>query len=346
VGVRVARARDILRDRLTRRGLALPATLAGAALAPSTVSAAAVPTALAASTVKAAIGVAAGKSLAIGGVSAAVSHLTQGVLKTMTLTKKIAVVTACILAVGLVSTGVVWVALQPTQEELAARSKNMNNLRRIALAINELTAIADVKERRYPEAAISKDGKPLLSWRVAILPFLNGCKPLYDRFHLDEPWDSPHNKTLLKEMPEVYAPVTGKAVPRFSTYYQVFVGPGALFERVEGRKPEPSLARLDRDQGTILTGTRGTSVFDVPDDFTILVVEAATPVPWTKPEDLTFDKDKPLPKLGGQFTDGFFVAYVNGIVRLFSKKIDPATIRALITRNGGEQVTPEQLDPE
>jgi hypothetical protein len=110
VNVRASRARDILRDRLTRRGMALPAVLAGSALAPSTTTASAVPAALTASTIKAALQVAASQSLAVGGVSAAISHLTQGVLKTMTLTK-LTIASSCVLAAGIASTGVGWVAM-------------------------------------------------------------------------------------------------------------------------------------------------------------------------------------------------------------------------------------------
>ncbi len=62
-----------------------------------------------------------------------------------------------------------------------------------------------------PKPAITgKDGKPLLSWRVAILPFIEQ-QPLYNKFKLDEPWDSPNNKALIKEMPPVYiCPETGR----------------------------------------------------------------------------------------------------------------------------------------
>ena len=55
-----------------------------------------------------------------------------------------------------------------------------------------------------PAAITDKDGRPLLSWRVAILPFLDRSS-LYAKFHLDEPWDSPHNLSLLDAMPNVYA---------------------------------------------------------------------------------------------------------------------------------------------
>ena len=76
-----------------------------------------------------------------------------------------------------------------------------------------------------------------------------------------------------------------------------------------------------------------------------MVVEAAKPVPWTKPEDLSFenDVDKPLPKLGGQFEGGFHVALSDGSVMFLSNAIKPDLLRALITRNGGEQIGADQL---
>src|SRR6516165_3014449 len=117
-----------------------------------------------------------------------------------------------------------------------------------------------------PSAAIcDKDGKPLLSWRVSLLPFLED-QGLYQQFRLDEPWDSPHNLQLLPRMPRVYAPFNGKRTPEpYTTYYQVFVGKGAAFETRKG-------LRLSQDFPD------GTSK-------TFLIVEAGEPVPWTKPED-------------------------------------------------------------
>ena len=77
----------------------------------------------------------------------------------------------------------------------------MNNEKQIALAMHNYHAAND----HLPPAAIKdKAGKPLLSWRVAILPYLEQAA-LYNKFHLDEPWDSPHNKALIASMPAVYA---------------------------------------------------------------------------------------------------------------------------------------------
>src|ERR1700681_2736714 len=84
-----------------------------------------------------------------------------------------------------------------------------------------------------PAAVCDKDGKPLLSWRVLLLPYMEQ-QALYDQFHLDETWDSPHNLPLLARMPKFYAPFNGKPTPRpYTTFYRVFVGKGAAFE---GRK--------------------------------------------------------------------------------------------------------------
>src|SRR5690242_16231967 len=84
-----------------------------------------------------------------------------------------------------------------------------------------------------PAAVYGKDGRPLLSWRVLILPFLE-LEELYKQFKLDEPWDSPHNLRLLERMPRTYAPFDGSSPPKpFTTFYRVFTGEGTAFE---GRK--------------------------------------------------------------------------------------------------------------
>ncbi len=77
----------------------------------------------------------------------------------------------------------------------------MNNLKQIGLAMHNYESTFGT----FPPAYIADKatGKPLLSWRVAILPFLEQ-DALYKQFHLDEPWDSAHNKTLIARMPPVY----------------------------------------------------------------------------------------------------------------------------------------------
>src|SRR4051812_32675072 len=76
----------------------------------------------------------------------------------------------------------------------------MNNLRQIFLGLHNHH---DTYRTFPPQATTDKTGKPLLSWGVMIFPFIEQQK-LYQQFHLDEPWDSEHNKKLIAQMPEVY----------------------------------------------------------------------------------------------------------------------------------------------
>jgi hypothetical protein len=163
------------------------------------------------------------------------------------------------------------------------------------------------------------DGKPLYSWRVLILPYIEQGA-LYKEFRLDEPWDSPHNIALLPRMPSSYTPPRYKTalVPPHHTICHVFVGKGTPFDGPKGR----------------------TLRSDFPDgrSNTLLLVEAGEPVPWTKPEDIPFDPDGPLPPLRGLFRDGFRACTADGARRFIRYDTPEASLRAAITRNGGEQV--------
>jgi hypothetical protein len=69
---------------------------------------------------------------------------------------------------------------------------------------------------------------------------------------------------------------------------------------------------------------------------TILITEAGKAVPWTKPEDLPFGPDKPLPELGALFSKHFNLVLADGTARNVHKGIHETTLRTVITRNGGE----------
>lgn len=177
------------------------------------------------------------------------------------------------------------------------------------------------KHGRLPPAIVySEDGMPLHSWRVLILPFIEQ-EPLYKQFKLDEPWDSPHNLALLPQMPNTYAPTwdyQGKVGPH-ETVCHVFLGKGAAFEGKEG--------------------LRLPSNFPDGTGNTIMVIEAGNPVAWTKPEDIAYDPDGPLPELYTLFKDGFRVLTANSTGRWIPRDIDEQKLRAYITRNGKEDVT-------
>jgi len=174
--------------------------------------------------------------------------------------------------------------VQPAIEQArtrARRSQSANSLKQIGMA---MLTFHDAKKRFPAAATYGPDGKPLLSWRVAILPYFDN--DLYKQFHLNEPWDSPHNKTLIAKMPPIYRSPASKLKEPGRTNYVVAAGPGTVFSGREGLK----LSDI-RD---------GTSA-------TILTVEVADKhaVIWTKPEDLPYDPKDPAKGLGGLYEGGF-----------------------------------------
>ena len=175
--------------------------------------------------------------------------------------------------------------------EAKYRNYSQNNLKQTGLAIlNYEVANGELPAR----ASFDSNGKPLLSWRVLVLRYQDEME-LYKQFHLDEPWDSEHNKALIDKMPDVYKHpklnVPGKTV------YQAVVGKKCAFDGKDGVK--------------LSSFTDGTSQ-------TIMVVEAAPDkaVPWTKPEDWEMDPNNPLKGLGGLFAgDVFKVLFADGHVQ-------------------------------
>jgi hypothetical protein len=210
-----------------------------------------------------------------------------------------------------------WPAVQSVTEA-SARAQSQNNLKQISLAMLNYHDV----NNRFPPAGLpapgAPGGKPALSWRVAILPYIEEGQ-LYNEFHLNEPWDSPHNLKLLPRIPKTYLLPGEEGGPNGLTKYQVFVGPRTIFE--EGQ-------RISIPH--IVDGATNT----------LLVVEAANGVPWTKPEDLRFDPNGPLPPLGGRFRKGFTAAFADGHTALIPKDTPEKTLKALITRNGDEVVPP------
>lgn len=197
----------------------------------------------------------------------------------------------------------------------AARSQRMNNLKQIGLAFHNYH---DVFGRFAPADNpkwYDKDGKALLSWRVHLLPYLDQAA-LYQQFNLEEPWDSEHNKALLKQMPALFK--TDGVEKEGHTSLATFTGENTPFNGKAGPK--------------IQSITDGTSN-------TILVVEAGADkaVPWTKPADLDVDPEDPLKSLG-KIGEIFQALFMDGAVRVLPQTIEPETLKALITPSGGEVV--------
>lgn len=194
--------------------------------------------------------------------------------------------------------------------EAARRNQSLNNMKQLILA---LLNYESAKGMFPPQAIYSADGKPLLSWRVAILPYLEH-KALYNRFHLDEPWDSEHNRPLVDLMPVVFQNPSQPLPPGKTTYLAV-VGEKCLFDGTAN-----GLSLRDITGGTA---------------HTIAIVEANTELAtdWTKPDDWSFNEKDPKAGLGRAHPGGNTVVFADGHTEFISTTIDPETLKRMFTRD-------------
>jgi len=162
--------------------------------------------------------------------------------------------------------------------EAADRVQAAGNLRSAVIAIHNYHADHN---HLPPPAITAPNGTPLLSWRVIILPYL-GYEALYKEFHLNEPWDSEHNRKLIPRMPDIYKSVGKVHSPEHHTFIQVFVGPGTLFDPQRRSALGPITPHIGWN--------------NIP-----LLAEGGHSVFWTKPEDIPFSVEKGIGPIGGQF---------------------------------------------
>ena len=200
--------------------------------------------------------------------------------------------------------------------QASARSRATNSLKQIGLAMHNFHS---TYQSFPPTASYAADGTPLLSWRVHLLPWLDE-EDLYKRFKLDEPWDSEHNEALLAEMPEVFRSPRAETGPGM-TVVQVPSGPGLPF-----------------------AGKAGTPIAEFKDGTsnTVLAVEAAAAVPWTKPADWSPDVSGDANPVPGLFAapDGtaIFLIADGSVHTVRAADFAPDTLRKLLTLQGGEVI--------
>ncbi len=201
--------------------------------------------------------------------------------------------------------------------EAARASVSANNMRQIGLAMLNY----EDQRRRLPAAGVTGE-RANLSWRVHILPYLEHAA-LYKEFHLDEPWDSEHNKALIDRMPAVYA-TPGREPGAGKTMYLVPTGNGALFQ---GEPNGPLAAQVsDGRSNTIM----------------LVEVDPEAAKIWTQPEDWEFDPLNPKRGLGGhRFGGSCLIQFADGaVLRIRLDDVDPAKLSAAFTRAGGEAIGP------
>ena len=204
--------------------------------------------------------------------------------------------------------------------EAARRSNCSNNLKQIALAMHNYH---DTYNSLPPAYTVNAEGKPMHSWRVLLLPYLEQAS-LYSRFDLNMPWNAPQNMYAAQQMPAVFAcPSSSHAQNSQRTSYQVITGEEMMFN-----------------------GSTPTRFADITDGLsnTLMVVEVEdSAVMWNEPVDLDGATiQNTIARGPGQINSrhpgGAQVALGDGSVRFLSSSIAPEILRALMTRNGGETI--------
>jgi tetratricopeptide (TPR) repeat protein len=216
---------------------------------------------------------------------------------------------------GPVLVGLLLPAIQAARDA-ATRMEGSNNLKMLGLAFWNYHDTYGHFPKRQMELENGREG---LSWRVQLLPFLEESE-LYDQFHLDQPWDSEHNLTLVDRMPAVFS-TPGLHLPPGQTNLVTLEGEGTAMEGDQKLSPAKFTDGLSN---------------------TLLVVEADADqaVIWTKPADLPFDFGNPTRGLGAARQNGFNGLLSDGSVSFFDINLlgdnFAERVKRMATRAGGE----------
>ncbi|HTI50881.1 MAG TPA: DUF1559 domain-containing protein [Planctomycetaceae bacterium] len=203
--------------------------------------------------------------------------------------------------------------------EAARRAQCKNNLKQIALALHNYH---DAYKCFPPQYIADADGKPMHSWRVLVLPYLDQAG-LYAQYKFDEPWDGPNNSRLLSSMPPVYSCPSEGNPGSTMTAYAAVAGPNSIFR---GATPIAIRDISDGASNTLMVGE---------------VLASSASIPWMAPVDVDVTMHPTIGDPAGfssNHVGGAQFTLADGSVRFVSQNIDAQTLEALFTIAGGEQI--------
>lgn len=230
-----------------------------------------------------------------------------------------------VVAMAVVAGG--WLAIAVRQaKDAAIACQCQGHLNQLQLA---LVNYESVNGRLPPAYIVGKDGRPMHSWRVLILPFIDE-RSLYESYDFNEPWNGPHNSKLADKMPGIFH-MPSEPPSSSMTNIVAITGPGTAFP-----------------------GSQSTRKADFTDglDNTILLAEIAdSKINWLEPRDLHVEEmsfivnDKHKPSISCSRTRGPFVVCGDSIrAHQVGPSLRPEALRALTTIAGAERVHIAEID--
>lgn len=204
------------------------------------------------------------------------------------------------------------ISLRKPTEVLSDEQRRLHAAKNVQRVAEALLAYMSKNGTLPPTVVKNEQGIPCLSWRVALLPYL-GYEGLYQKFNLNEPWDTPHNRALLELIPPEFV-----SPERFDekTNIMVATGEACLFD----------LRRPPLSSGDVIDG--------LPNTLLVLEVDDAIAAPWTKPADYEVLHYQPTKRIGHLRGDGTIAAWGNGLLTLLSNSLPPASIYQAMTYAG------------
>ncbi|MGY8771642.1 MAG: DUF1559 domain-containing protein [Pirellulales bacterium] len=192
----------------------------------------------------------------------------------------------------------------------ARRMQSTNNMKQIGIALHNYH---DTFGSLPPAYIPDEDGKPMHSWRVLILPFIEHSN-LHDQYNFDEPWDSPSNLAVAQQMPATYRnPSDDSPMDEFVTTYQAVEGPNAGFDGSTSLKFREFLDGISNS---------------------VLVIENYDrPVLWTQPDDTSVEAFASGKPINGTPTGGINALFGDGSVRHIDQTIGSQQLKDFAIRN-------------
>lgn len=250
-----------------------------------------------------------------------------GVSVSRTTTTTIVIVLVMVLGAGVLGAALLAAFLMPgaltDRDAVLLRGRCSNNLKQIAAAMQQYETTYGC----FPPAYIAdKNGKPMHSWRVLLLPHL-GYQDLYDRYRFDEPWDSPRNTRVTNLTIGLFQCPAQPANKQPTTNYMMVVGPHTISNGRESRK--------------------STEITDGLKETIMLVEVADSVVWWAEPEDLRFDainftiNGGKRQEISSYHPGGANAAYCDGSVRFLKDSLNPQLVKAMVTIDESEPTAAE-----